>query len=158
MIKLEADNSISFGSQDMREIYDPIISQYGFEFDENLTNQEGDLTWTKLFEGTKNEEDVWPVMVITRSAGDYVDVPDEGSFFSSRLLWDSNYNGSGLFIYSNPREWGDEHADEENDGVAQLIYHAQAAQKEVNQVLEECRKQLVTRLNEIRTELITKNS
>lgn len=159
MIKLEADNSISFAEQDMREIYDPIVSQYGFEYDEYLTKITHDISWSKLYEGEPCAEAVWPIMVITRSAGDFVDVPAEGSFFSTRLYWDPSLsNDSGLFIFSNPREWGDEHADEENDEVAQLIYHAQAAQKEVNQVLEECRKQLVTRLNEIRAELITKNS
>jgi hypothetical protein len=159
MIKLEADNSISFAEQDMREIYDPIVSQYGFEYDEYLTKITHDISWSKLYEGEPCAETVWPIMVITRSAGDFTDVPAEGSFFSTRLYWDPSLsNDGGLFIFSNPREWGDEHAGEENDEVAQLIYHAQAAQKEVNQVLEECRKQLVTRLNEIRAELITKNS
>lgn len=156
MIKLEADTNISFDTEDLKAIYEPIVTQYGFEYDEGLDYRKRGLTWSKLYEGEDGEEDVWPIMIITESSGDHPSIPDEGSFFSTRLYWDSCFTSApGLIVHANPREWGDECADDDrNDGIAQLVYHAQAAQKEVNQVLEECRKQLVAKLTEIRNTLI----
>lgn len=156
MIKLEANNEISFDKEDLKAIYEPIVTQYGFEYDEGLDSHKRGLMWSKLYEGEDGAEDLWPIMIITESSGDHPSIPDEGSFFSTRLYWDSCFTSNpGLTVHANPREWGDEYADDDrNDGIAQLVHYALAAQKEVNEVLEECRKQLVAKLTEIRNTLI----
>ena len=149
MFKLDNNNDLIFRSKDLKEVYEPIVKQYGFVYEEELDRRKNGLVWTKLYTGTICNEGLLPVMVIRETDADPCPAPEEATYFSTSLWWEDFFN-PGFMVGTNPDEFGDGLGDEVED----LIICMQRAQKEVNEVLEKCRQELVSRLTEIKAKLI----
>jgi hypothetical protein len=149
MFKLDENDNLVFDAKDLKEVYEPIVSQYGFEYEAYIDQGKRGLVWTKLYEGDDGEEELWPTMVIRESYSDYVSSPEKATYFSTSLWWECCPD-TGLMISANSKEWEDYNLNE----VELLVEYARKAKKEVNKVLEECRKQLVVKLAEIKDNLI----
>lgn len=151
MFKLDKNNDLIFKAKDLKEIYEPIITRFGFEYEAGLDTDKKGLVWTKYFTGTHCNENLLPVMVIRETNADPCPAPEEATYFSTGLWWEDFYN-SGFMIGTNPDEFNDGSGDEVED----LIICMQSAKKEVNEVLEKCRQELVVKLTEIKANLIAK--
>lgn len=149
MFKLDNNNDLIFRAKDLKEVYEPIVKQYGFEYEEGLDLRKNGLVWTKLYTGTMCNECLLPVMVIRETAADPCPITEEATYFSTSLWWEDFVN-PGFMVGTNPDEFEDGSGDETED----LIICIQRAQKEVNEVLEKCRQELVSKLTEIKAKLI----
>ncbi len=149
MFKLHSTVGLVFNSEDLKEIYEPIVKQFGFEYDSYLDRDKRGLVWTKLYDEYTDNSELWPTMVIRESGADPCPSSEEATYFSTSLWWE-NTVGPGFMIYANPNEF--EFGPSED--VEDLIYVMREAQKEVNEVLEKCRQQLAAKLKEIETNLI----
>lgn len=151
MFRLDEYGGLIFEAADLKEIYEPIITTYGFEYEAYLDKDNKGLIWTKLYEGGKHHEYLWPTMVIRETFMDPIPNPEEAAFFSTSLWWeDDTWLNPGFMIGVNPEEYDDDSGDEIED----LIVYMKSAQKEVNEVLEKCRQQLCARLTEIKDKLL----
>ena len=153
MFKLDERNGLIFKAKDLKEIYEPIIVQYGFAYEECLDRHKNGLVWTKLYTGTCCNENLLPVMVIKESGADPCPSPEEATYFSTCLWWE-DFSNPGFMIGVNPDEFDDGSGDETED----LIICIQEAQKEVNEVLGESRRQLKEKLLKIQNKLIAEAS
>ena len=151
MFKLDKNNDLIFNTKDLKEVYEPIITQFGFEYEPYLDKDKKGLVWTKLYEGHDHNMKLWPTMVIREGYWDTCPAPEEATYFSTSLWWEIS-SSEGLMIGVNSEEFDDGSGDEVED----LIIYTQRAQKEVNDILEKCRQQLVTKLTEIKVKLIAK--
>jgi hypothetical protein len=149
MFKLDKDNSLVFNSKDLKEVYESIVKQFGFEPDPFLDTDSRGLTWSKLYEDSNIYPDLWPLMIIRATGADPCPSPEEATYFSTSLWWE-NTSKSGFIIGVNPDEFDDESGDETED----LFDIIKDAQEEVNDVLEQCRLLLVGKLTEIKSKLI----
>ncbi len=151
MFKLGAHKDLIFTAADLKEIYEPIITKYGFEYDEGLDRRKKGLVWTKVYEGDMYCEDLYPLMVIRETGMDPLSAEEcnKAKFFSTSL-WFEDLFGPGFMVGANPNEFEDGSGDE----VETLIEYMREAQKEVNEVLEKCRRQLAAKLTKIRNKLI----
>jgi hypothetical protein len=140
MFKLDAEGNLSFNTKDLKEVYELIVTQFGFEYAPYLDINKKGLVWTKLYESDTGDVDLCPIMVIREADSYYA----EAAFFSTNLYWE------GFSLYVNPNEFDDESGDE----VEVLTDIIKSAQKEVNEVLEECRQQLAAKFTEIKNNLI----
>jgi hypothetical protein len=151
MFELDSYNSLIFTAADLKEIYEPIITKYGFEYDKGLDRDKKGLVWTKVYEGDEYCMALWPLMVVRET--DMSPLSDEefneAKFFSTSL-WLEDLGNQGFMVGADPTEFEDGSGDE----VETLIEYMREAQKEVNKVLEECREQLVAELTKIRNKLI----
>lgn len=149
MFKLSENNDLIFWPEDLKSVYDPIVAQYGFEHESYAHELEQGLVWTKLYHGSECQMELWPTMVICLGGWDICPSPEEATYFSTRLWWEIA-SEKGLEIGANPNEFEDGSGDEVED----LISYARNAQKEVNEILEKCRQQLIVKLAEIKEQLI----
>ena len=149
MFKLDKNNDLIFKAKDLKEVYEPIITQFGFEYEAGLDTDKTGLVWTKYYTGTLCNEALLPVMVIRETGANPCTSPEEATYFSTSLWWEDFCN-PGFMIGTNPDEFEDGSGDEVED----LIICIQKAQKEVNEVLEKCRQQLVSKLTELKAKLI----
>lgn len=151
MFKLSAHNSLIFTAADLKEIYEPIITKYGFEYDEGLDRDKRGLVWTKEYEGDEYYEDLCPLMVIRETGLSPLSEEEfnKAKFFSTSL-WLEDLFSPGFMVGADPTEFEDGSGDE----VEKLIEYMKEAQKEVNEVLEKCRRQLAAKLTKIRNKLI----
>ncbi len=150
MFRLDEHNDLVFNAADLKEVYEPIITQYGFEYEAFLDRDKKGLVWTKLYEGDEYEMELLPTMVIRETCADICPAPEEATYFSTSLWWEIS-SAQGLMIFANPKEWGEDF--DELDEVELLAEYAREARKEVNEVLEQCRQQLKAKLIEIRAKL-----
>jgi hypothetical protein len=154
MFELDSYNSLIFTAADLKEIYEPIITKYGFEYDKGLDRDKKGLVWTKVYEGDEYCMALWPLMVVRET--DMSPLSDEefneAKFFSTSL-WLEDRGNQGFMVGADPTEFEDGSGDE----VETLIEYMREAQKEVNKVLEECREQLAAELTKIRNKLIKEN-
>lgn len=150
MFKLDKNNDLIFNAKDLKEVYEPIITQFGFEYEPYLDKDKKGLVWTKLYEGHDHNMELWPTMVICEGCGDTCPASEEATYFSTRLWWELS-SSEGLMIGVNSEEFDDDSGDEVED----LIIYTRLAQKKANDILEKCRQQLVTKLTEIKAKLIT---
>ncbi len=147
-MKLINYDGLEFSTQELKELYEPIITKYGFEYDKGLDRDGRGLVWTKLYESSGCYDDLWPLMVIRESDYDFYPGTEDANYFSTSLYWE-DIGSSGFQLGINPLEFDDDSGDE-----LELFYlTAKDAQKEANQVLEECRQQLAAKLIEIRDQL-----
>ncbi len=151
MFELDSYNGLIFTAADLKEIYEPIITKYGFEYDGGLDRDKKGLVWTKEYEGDMYCEALCPLMVIRET--DMSPLSEEefnkAKFFSTSL-WLEDLGSQGFMVGANPTEFEDGSGDE----VETLIEYMREARKEVNEVLEECREQLAAELTKIRNKLI----
>lgn len=152
MFRLDENSDLIFSAADLKEIYEPIITQFGFEYEACLDRHKKGLIWTKLYEGDEGRDYLWPTMVIRETCMDPISSPEEATYFSTSLWWSLwSEEDPGFMLGVNPDEFDDGSGDEIED----LIIYMRVAQREVNEVLEKCRQQLVIKLNEIKAKLIT---
>lgn len=151
MFELDSYNGLIFTAADLKEIYEPIITKYGFEYDGGLDRNKKGLIWTKVYEGDKYYEDLYPLMVIRETGMDPLSEEEfnKAKFFSTSL-WLEDFSGPGFMVGADPNEFEDGSGDE----IEILIEYMKEAQKEVNEVLEKCRRQLAAKLTRIRNKLI----
>ena len=151
MFELDSYNSLIFTAADLKEIYEPIITKYGFEYDGGLDRNKKGLVWTKIYEGDEYYEDLYPLMVIRETSMDPLSEEEfnKAKFFSTSL-WLEDFSSPGFMVGADPNEFEDGSGDE----IEKLIEYMTEAQKEVNEVLEKCRRQLAAKLTRIRNKLI----
>ena len=151
MFELDAYDGLIFKATDLKEVYEPIITKYGFEYDKGLDHDKKGLVWTKVYEGDEYCMALWPLMVIRET--DMSPLSDEefneASLFSTSL-WLEDLCSQSFMVGANPTEFEDGSGDE----VETLIEYMREGQKDVNEVLEKCRVQLVAELTKIRNKLI----
>lgn len=152
MFELDSYNGLIFTAANLKEIYEPIITKYGFEYDGGLDRNKKGLVWTKVYEGDEYCMALWPLMVIRETDMDPLSEEDfnKAKFFSTSL-WLEDLGSQGFMVGANPNEFED---DDSGDEVVTLIEYMKEAQKEVNEVLEKCRRQLAAKLTRIRNKLI----
>lgn len=151
MFELDAYKGLIFTAADLREIYEPIITKYGFEYDAGLDHDKRGLVWTKEYEGDEYCMALWPLMVIRETGLSPLSAEEfnKAKFFSTSL-WLEDLFSPGFKVGADPTEFEDGSGDE----VEILIEYIKEAQKEVNEVLEKCRRQLAAKLTKIRNKLI----
>jgi hypothetical protein len=151
MFKLDEHNGLIFRAEDLKEVYAPIVTQFGFEYDAFFDRDKKGLVWTKCYDGGDTYDYLWPTMIIRETRADPVPSPEEATYFSTSLyLEDTIMSKSGYTLYSNEKEFGDG----EDDEIELFIEHIRAAKEEVNEVLEQCRQQLACKLMDIQNNLI----
>jgi hypothetical protein len=141
-MKLLANGGLEFTRQELKELFEPIIKNFGFEYEAFLDPDKRGLVWTKQFDWAGDVTD--PLMVIEESAADFVGVDYAADYFSSRLYWED------LRLFANPEEFGEAYYDDE---VMSFIEGIREAQKEVNRVLIESRALLQAELFKIKAAL-----
>ncbi len=148
MFEFSAHGGLIFTAADLKEIYEPIITKYGFEYDAGLDRDKKGLVWTKVYEGDMYYE---PLMVIRETGMDPLSEEElnKAKFFSTSL-WLEGLCNQDFMVGADPTEFEDGSGDE----VEILIEYMKEAQKEVNEVLEKCRRQLAAKLTKIRNKLI----
>lgn len=151
MFEFRAHEGLIFTAADLKEIYEPIITKYGFEYDAGLDRDKKGLVWTKEYKGDEYYEDLYPLMVIRETGLSPLSEEEfnEAKFFSTSL-WLEDFCNQGFMVGADPTEFEDGSGDE----VEKLIEYMKEAQKEVNEVLEKCRRQLAAKLTKIRNKLI----
>lgn len=149
MFKLDNSKVLTFTTEDLKEVYEPIITKYGFEYEAYLDKDKKGLIWTKLYKGEENLDNLWPTMVIREAHIDLYPSLEEATYFSTSLWWEDLFT-PGFMIGANRKEFTDESGDE----VEVLIELMEEAKREVNDILEKCRQQLAAKLLEIRDRLI----
>ena len=152
MFRLASNGDLVFKAKDLKEVYEPIVRQFGFEYEEGLDKDKKGLVWSKLYVAESYNENLWPVMVIGESGASFIPSPENATYFSTSLWWEDFCN-SGFMIGVNPDEFDDGSGDE----VADFIDCIKSAQREVNEVLEKCRQQLVDKLTEVKKKLIAES-
>jgi hypothetical protein len=137
-----------FQPEDLKEVYEPLITQFGFEYEECLDSDKKGLVWTKAYSSCDDYLSV--VMIIREGLWDFCPSPEKATFFSSSL-WIQNdvHDQPGCILYSNPNEW-EGYYEDEVDILLEAIPNARA---KVNEVLEKCRVALSQKLVQIRDEL-----
>lgn len=135
-------------SEELKEIYEPIVNKFGFTYDEYFDDngKRRGLVWTKLFEDSNVSTDLWPLMVIQEANYDYYPTLEEATYFTTGLYWESYTSPDGLLLGVNPNEFADGSGDE----LETFYLLARKAQRVVNEVLEESRKLLVNALTQKR--------
>ncbi len=149
MFKLDSNGGLIFKAEDLREVYEPIVAEFGFEYDEFLDRRKKGLVWSKCYESDYLSPDLWPLMIIRETGADICPSSREASYFSTSLWWGDSW-GEGLTLGVNPNEFED---DDSGDEIELFVKYARYAQKKVNDVLEKCRQKLVARLSEIEAKL-----
>lgn len=139
---------IRFTSTDLKEVYEPLITQFGFEYEECLDSKKNGMVWTKSY---LDDGYLSITMIIREGWWDFCPSPSNPTFFSSSLWLQKNvyHDQPGCILYSNPAEWED-CGEDEVDIILEAIPEARA---EVNEVLEKCRIALSKKLIQIRNEL-----
>lgn len=150
MFKLDSNGGLIFGAEDLREVYEPIVTEFGFIYDESLDRRKKGLVWSKCYESDYLSPDLWPLMIIRETGADICPSSREASYFSTSLWW-GDCSGNGLTLGVNPNEF---EYDDSGDEIDLFVEYARYAQKEVNDVLEKCRQKLATKLCEIEAKLI----
>lgn len=153
MFELDKNNCLIFKAEDLKEVYEPIITQFGFEYDAGLDRNKKGMVWSKCYVADAYNVDLWPVMIIRESGNDMCPTLDAATYFSTSLYWDDFYT-NGFTLHVNPNEFDDGSGDE----VQTIIDYILAAQKEVNDILECCRQQLASTLTDIRNKLIVESN
>lgn len=146
---IKETQDIRFTSADLKEVYEPLITQFGFEYEECLDPDKKGLVWTKSY---FSDCYLNVVMIIREGWWDFCPGPEKATFFSSSL-WlqnDVHPDQPGCILYSNPSEW-EGYCEDEVDIMLEAIPKARA---EVNEVLEKCRVALSQKLVLIRDELL----
>lgn len=136
-----------FQHEDLKEVYEPLITQFGFEYEECLDSRKTGMVWTKSY---LDDEYLNITMIIREGWWDFCPSPEKATFFSSSL-WIQNdvHDQPGCILYSNPSEW-EGYCEDEVDIILKAIPKART---EVNKVLEKCRVALSQKLVQIREEL-----
>ena len=142
---------IRFTSADLKEIYEPLITQFGFEYEECLDSRKKGMVWTKSY---LDDGYLSVTMIIREGWWDFCPSPEKATFFSSSLwlqkdVYNDHHDLPGCILYSNPDEWED-CCEDEVDIMLEAIPEARA---EVNDVLEKCRVALSQKLVQIRDDL-----
>ncbi len=139
--------TFGFQHEDLKEVYEPLITQFGFEYEEYLDSKENGMVWTKSY---LDDEYLNITMIIREGWWDFCPSPEKATFFSSSLWIQNNvHDRPGCILYSNPSEW-EGYCEDEVDIILEAIPKARA---EVNKVLEKCRVALSQKLVQIRDEL-----
>jgi hypothetical protein len=152
MFKLDEYNNLIFRAEDLKEVYEPIVTQFGFEYDAFFDRDKRGLVWTKCYEGGDDCEHLWPTMII-RETGDSI-FPDveEATYFSTSLYFEECFR-SGFTLDVDPDEFDDDSGDE----TIVFFEIVNDAKEEVNDVLEKCRQLLTAKLISIRDKLIAES-
>jgi hypothetical protein len=148
--------SLRFTAQELREIYEPIVSKHGFEYEACLDRHKTGLVWSKLYEGDRGLDYLWPSMVIRERHWDTCPSDIDATYFSTSLYWSEPIESDCFTLEVNPKEFDVDYEDESELEVFCRI--AREAQEEANYILEECRKELIEKLAEIREKLIQESS
>lgn len=155
MFKLDESNGLIFRAEDLKEVYEPIVAQFGFEHDAFFDRHKNGLVWTKCYDGGDNYDYLWPTMIIRETDADPMPSPNNAAYFSTSLYWeDPIMTKSGYMLRADEKEFGDG----EDDEIELFTEHLRAAKEEVNEVLEKCRRQLADELNDIQSKLIIESS
>lgn len=78
-MKLLANGGLEFTRQELKELFEPIIKNFGFEYEAFLDSDKRGLVWTKQFDWAGDVTD--PLMVIEESAADFVGVDYAADYF-----------------------------------------------------------------------------
>lgn len=154
MFKLDDSNGLIFRAEDLKKVYEPIVTQFGFAYDAFFDKDKKGLVWTKCYDGGDSYEYLWPTMIIRETYADPTPDPENATYFSTSLYWEDDLRSkSGYMLAVNKKEFGDW----EDDDVELFINHLIVAKKEVNEVLEKCQQQLAAKLISIRDKLIAES-
>jgi hypothetical protein len=154
VFKFDKNTGLTFRAKDLKEVYEPIVTQFGFEYDATLDRKKRGLVWSKCYVADAYAENLWPVMVIRETGNDIFPDSKEATYFSTSLYFE-DWPSGGFTIGVNPDEFEYDNSGDETEALFELITYAK---EEVNNVLECCRQQLAAKLTSIQDKLIAESN
>jgi hypothetical protein len=153
MFKLDESNGLIFRAEDLKEVYEPIVAQFGFEYSAGFDLHKNGLAWSKCYEADPYSENLWPLIVIRETGNDVFPDTAVAKYFSTDLYWEDCFK-SGFTLGINPDEFDDGSGDE----TVVFFEIVNEAKKEANEILEKCRQQLAAKLLSIQDKLIAESN